>query len=118
MRAKEMIAHAPNVLRALVRADELWLLVLAGVVGVAAGLCVIVMGIVTQAMHSLLFDLDLHERLSSQAEITPLRAIGALVAGGLVVGLFTRFITQRWPRRTIDPIEANALHGGRMSLIL
>ena len=111
-----MIAHAPNVLRALVRADELWLVLLAAVVGIAAGLSVTVMGIATQAMHGVLYELDLHERLSSQAQISPLRTVIALVAGGLVVGGFTRFITLRWPRRAIDPIEANALHGGRMSL--
>ncbi|MGA9456376.1 MAG: chloride channel protein, partial [Pseudolabrys sp.] len=35
--------------------------------------------------------------------------------GGLLFGLVTAFITRR--RGTeVDPIEANALHGGRMSM--
>jgi chloride channel protein, CIC family len=116
IRLAATVAHAPNMLRALVRADELWLIVLAAASGVAAGLCVTLMGIVTQAMHGVLYGLDLHERLSSQEDISTERAAVALVVGGVVVGLFTRFMTQRWPRRAVDPIEANALHGGRMSI--
>ena len=115
-RLMEAVTHAPQVMRALVRADELWLVVLAAIVGIAAGLCVTAMGMITQAMHGLLYGLDLRERLSSQAEISPLHTALALAIGGLVIGGFTRFITYRWPRRAIDPIEANALHGGRMSL--
>src|SRR5207342_3769025 len=40
----------------------------------------------------------------------------SLVAGGLVVGLLGLAVARWWPRRAVDPIEANALYGGRMSL--
>ena len=36
--------------------------------------------------------------------------------GGIVVGLVGFGVARWWNRRTIDPIEANALYGGRMSL--
>ncbi len=36
--------------------------------------------------------------------------------GGLVLGLPGWALARWWPRRTVDPIEANALYGGRMSL--
>jgi CIC family chloride channel protein len=106
----------PQTLRALVRADEIWLVVLAAFVGVGAGLCVTAMGIVTQFMHRVLFDLGPNERLSGQAAVSMLRALLVPALGGLGVGLFGLLVARFWPRRAIDPIEANALHGGRMSL--
>lgn len=112
----EWVLHAPQTLRALVRADELWLVVLAAVVGISAGLAVTAMGEITQFMHRLLFHLDPRERLSGQVEIDSLRTFLALGIGGLVVGGFSWWAARRWPRRAVDPIEANALHGGRMSL--
>jgi len=111
-----MFVHAPQTLRALVRADELWLLVLAALVGIVAGLSVTAMGSITQYMHRLLYALDARERLSGQVSLPALRTLAVLVTGGLVAGAFGWWATRRWPRRAVDPIEANALHGGRMSL--
>ncbi len=110
------MTHAPQTIRALVRADELWMVLLASIVGVGAGLCVTAMGVVTQLMHAVLYKLDARERLSSQVDISGPRTLIALTFGGLFVGLFSLWIARRWPRRAVDPIEANALHGGRMSL--
>jgi len=112
----ELFFHAPQTLRALVRADELWLVVLATFVGIASGLSVFAMGAITQIMHRALYHLHARDRLSGQVEINSLRCIFVLVIGGVIVGLFGMWATRRWPRRAIDPIEANALHGGRMSL--
>ena len=42
--------------------------------------------------------------------------MAALLGGGLCMGLSGWAIMRWWPRRAIDPIEANALYGGRMSL--
>ena len=45
-------------------------------------------------------------------------AISVPLLGGLVFGIAARELLVRWrPEREIDPIEANALHGGRMSLV-
>ena len=112
----EWVLHVPQTLRALVRADEIWLVALAGMVGVSAGLCVTAMGEITQAMHRVFFGLDFPERLSGQVEVNGLRSIAVLTLGGLIVGLFGWWTARTWQRRAIDPIEANALHGGRMSL--
>src|SRR4051812_23579562 len=77
-----LVLHAPHVLRALVRADEIWLVVLAGCVGIGAGLCVTAMTTVTQEMHTLLFSLSPNERLSGQVEINPVRVLLAVTVGG------------------------------------
>ena len=50
-RINDWFVHAPQTLRALVRADELWLVVLAAFVGIAAGLCVTGMTGIAQLMH-------------------------------------------------------------------
>ena len=112
----EAVMHVPQTLRALVRSDELWLVVLAALIGVAAGLLVVAMTGATQLLHEALFLIDSHERLSSEVNIDPLRAILVPSLGGLAVGLSSLAIARWWPSRAVDPIEANALYGGRMSL--
>jgi CIC family chloride channel protein len=109
----EVVHHVPQTLRALVRADEIWLVVLAAFVGIIGGLCVTGMGWITQTMHHYLFNLSANERLSGQTDIAPLRVLLVLSLGGLVVGLLGLGLARWWPRRAVDP---NALYGGRMSL--
>jgi CIC family chloride channel protein len=112
----ETVLHAPQALRAMVRADELWLVFLAAIVGCVAGLLVSAMTQLAQTIHVLLFDLAPGERLSGAAALEPARAIAVPVLGGLLLGLVGLLIARFRPRRAIDPIEANALYGGRMSL--
>ena len=100
----------------MVRADEIWLVVLAGAVGVMAGLCVHLMTTVTALCHHWLFKLEPGDRLSGAVDIDQTRLLGVPVAGGLLVGVIGWGVARWWNRRTIDPIEANALYGGRMSL--
>ena len=38
------------------------------------------------------------------------------IVGGLLLGLLNLGLARWWPRTPIDPIEANALYGGRLSL--
>jgi CIC family chloride channel protein len=112
----EWVLHAPQALRALVRGDELWLVLLAAIVGIVAGICVCAMSAITQFAHQWLFDLGNYQRLSGQVKIDPIRAILVPSLGGLLVGGVGWLIMRYHPRRAIDPIEANALYGGRMSL--
>jgi chloride channel protein, CIC family len=107
--------EVPHRLRAIVRARESSVIVLAVIIGAVAGLVVIAMGEVVGLMHQVFFGLDPGERLSGRASLDPLRAFIAPTFGGLIFGLVTAYITRR--RGTeVDPIEANALHGGRMSM--
>ena len=110
------LGNVPQTLRALVRADEIWLVVLAACVGLGAGLVVVGMAETAQFMHRVLFRLAPGDYLSSTIAINPLRALAVPAVGGLVLG-GAGWALARWlPRRTVDPIEANALYGGRMSL--
>jgi CIC family chloride channel protein len=108
--------HAPQVLRALVRADEIWLVVLAAFLGCGTGIVVWLMTSTTQLVHEILFGIGQNERLSAMTSLDPLRTVIVPAVGGLVLGLLTLGLARLRPRRTVDPIEANALFGGRMSL--
>jgi chloride channel protein, CIC family len=116
-RLNRIVLHAPQTLRALVRQDELWLVGLAGGVGVGAGLLVYVMGAVAQLLHTVLFHLAPGDRLSGTVDLDRMRAVLVPTLGGLAVGLVGLAVARWWKRSTVDPIEANALHGGRMSLV-
>ncbi|HEY4044388.1 MAG TPA: chloride channel protein [Rhodopila sp.] len=103
-------------LRALVRADEIWLVVLAAFIGCASGIMVWMMTETTQLVHETLFGITPTERLSAMTWLNPLRTVIVPAVGGLALGLVTLGLSRLRPRRTVDPIEANALFGGRMSL--
>jgi CIC family chloride channel protein len=49
--------------------------------------------------------------------LDPMLAILVPLCGGLVFGVASELIARWRPEREVDPIEANALHGGRMSLV-
>src|SRR5450631_3048119 len=107
--------EAPRRLRAFVRAHETSLVVLAALIGTIGGLVVVAMSIAVAGLHALLFDISIRERLSSQPSIEPLRALLVPSLGGLLLGVAFLWLSRWRPAREIDPIEANALHGGRMS---
>ena len=66
-------------------------------------------------LHAFFFDLQSGQRLSAIPAIEPLRAL-VPAAGGLLLGL-SFYLLSRWrPEPPVDPIEANALRGGRMSV--
>jgi len=107
----------PRRLRALVRARETSLVVLASVVGAISGGVVLAMGAIVNGLHALFFNLPYGSRLSSVSELDWRLAVAVPCLGGLAFGLGTQVLA-RWRRgREVDPIEANALHGGRMSVI-
>jgi CIC family chloride channel protein len=109
--------EVPHLLRAEVRARELGLVVLALAIGALAGLVVAVMSAGVTTLHALFFSVPPGQRLSTLADLNPFAAVVVPTLGGLISGLATFALTRWRPVREIDPIEANALHGGRMSLI-
>ena len=107
--------EAPRRLRAFVRAHETSLVVLAAMIGTVGGLVVLAMSVAVAALHALLFNISITERLSSQSSVETLRAVLVPSLGGLLLGVALLLLLRWRPAREIDPIEANALHGGRMS---
>jgi chloride channel protein, CIC family len=104
------------VVRARLRASELGLTALAVGVGVLAGLCVAVMTTVVNAAHMAIFGIPFDVRLSAAERVAPLAAFGAPMLGGLLLGAIDLWLARRKAQPAVDPVEANALRGGRMSL--
>jgi CIC family chloride channel protein len=107
--------RALTALRALLRSNEFYLIPLALVVGVVAGAIVTLMSEIAQIAHVLIFGIPIDVRLSANATVNPVIALIAPALGGLALGIM------EWSRRrlkiasAVDPIEANALRGGRLS---
>jgi CIC family chloride channel protein len=103
-------------MRARLRASEFGMTALAIGVGVIAGLCVAVMTSVVNAAHMRIFGIPFDVRLSATQRVAPLAAFGGLMLGGLLLGAIDVWLARRKTPPAVDPVEANALRGGRMSL--
>ena len=101
----------------MVRARESSLILLAALVGVLGGVVVAAMGDAVDLLHEYFFNLQHGERLSARLTLNPFLALSVPLIGGVLFGIATEVIKRWRPEREIDPIEANALHGGRMSLL-
>ncbi|MBR0715039.1 chloride channel protein [Bradyrhizobium liaoningense] len=103
-------------IRALLRSNEFYLIPLALVIGTLAGAVVTLMAEIAQIAHVLIFGIPVDVRLSANAVVSPWAALAAPALGGLALGIM------EWSRRrlkisvAVDPIEANALRGGSLSM--
>lgn len=109
--------RAPNAFRSWLRGGEPGLVALALPVGAASGLLAAAMGGAAHGLHALLFGEGAIDGLSAARGLHPLAVLLLPALGGLVLGLLNLGIGRWRPRTPVDPIEANALHGGRMSLL-
>jgi chloride channel protein, CIC family len=116
MRFQTLNLEIPRRLRTIARGRETSVVVLGALVGAVAGLVVTAMGASVGFLHTVFFGLGDGEHLSAHMSLDPLHAVAVPLVGGLLFGLASAWIARRRGRREVDPIEANALHGGRMSL--
>ncbi len=102
-------------LRGEIRASELWLVLIAALVGAAAGLATIAIGMAAHGLQELFYNIDFDERLSALTKIDPWRMVALPIGGAVLVA--ASWLWARSRRGTpVDPVEANALRGGQMSL--
>jgi CIC family chloride channel protein len=103
-------------LRALLRGNEFYLIPLALLVGFAVGAIVTAMSEIAQIVHVLIFGIPVDVRLSANDTVNPGPALLAPMTGGLLLGIM-EWSRRRWKiASAVDPIEANALRGGHLSL--
>ena len=100
-------------LRGWLRAAEPGLVVLALFAGVCGGLLAAGMRAATLWLHEL-FGHGVVEGAPG-AIANPLTLVLLPALGGLLLGLFNMLRARYHAHRPVDPIEANALHGGRMA---
>ena len=101
-------------IRRRLRSSEIWLIGLALVVGAAAGGMTVALQWAAHHIQALLYGLSAADRLSTTLSLA-WPTLLALPLGGVVLSLFTVAVKAR-KRRLVDAVEANALHGGRMSM--
>ncbi|HCT25714.1 MAG TPA: chloride channel protein [Stenotrophomonas sp.] len=101
-------------LRLRLRGSDLWFIALALLVGLLAGYLTLLQSGIARWLQGTLYGLDEGMRLSSLPALT-WTALLVLPLGGLLVGLVSLAAT-RLKRPLLDAVEANALHGGRMSM--
>ena len=102
--------------RTNIRNSELGLCVTAAVIGAVIALGVAVTRFGVAFFHHLLFAVPWDGHLSGDVHIERLRLLLVPAFGGLLYGVVA-YLLWRWkPRDIVDAIEANALHGGHMSL--
>lgn len=103
-------------LRQSLRASEVAIVLLAALIGAAAGLVVVAMNAAMQALHVLIFRIAPTAHLSVSPDVPATLLLLGPACGGLIFGLVSWRLMRRAGAPPVDPIEANALHGGRMSL--
>ena len=68
-------------------------------------------------LHTISFNLPAGQRLSTGIGVDHLRILLVPAVGGLVLGISAVIVRRYRSHEVVDPIEANALHGGRMSMV-
>jgi CIC family chloride channel protein len=114
-----LAGHAEDLwsrLRALVRSREVFLVLSAIVVGICAAVLATLMSRTSQLAHVLLYGIPLDARLSASARVGPAVALTGPATGGAILGAMEWWRRSRKIPPAVDPVEANALRGGRMSL--
>ncbi|MBI1181983.1 MAG: chloride channel protein [Alphaproteobacteria bacterium] len=99
-----------------VRDNGVALLVISALIGIGVGAGVVVVHQLLQALHEFLFKLPPGRLLSEGVGIASWRALLIPILGGLLLGIAHALIRRWRPREIVDAIEANALHGGKLSL--
>ena len=99
-----------------IRNSELGLAMVAAALGAVIALGVALTGYAVAEFHHLLYGVPIEQRLTGIVDIARWRLLLVPCVGGLVYGVIA-YALWRWrPRDIVDAIEANALHGGHMSL--
>jgi CIC family chloride channel protein len=109
--------HSLNALinRHSVRNNEPGLIALCAPLGAIVGLLVVALHEGVTWLHVHDFGLADGAYLSSGRGIDPYRLLAVPALGGLILGLLAVFSRKMRSHNIVDPVEANALFGGRMS---
>ncbi|MDE2577286.1 MAG: chloride channel protein [Hyphomicrobiales bacterium] len=107
----------PSGVRAFVRSRESGLFLAALVVGVASGLVVVALSLSAQFLHERLFQLAPGVRISVAPIAQHWRIVAVCASAAVVLAVLGFFLNARMQGKLADVVEANALHGGRMSFL-
>lgn len=98
------------------RSSEPSQIVACGISGAAIGVLTAALHRSIDFLHRMTFDLPSGASLSTGVDVDLVRILFVPVIGGLLLGAGALAARRLGAQDVVDPIEANALHGGRMSL--
>ena len=98
------------------RDSEVALLILAVAIGAAVSVVTCLTGEALVLIRIALFGTIYAAHLSSAVGVDPLRVVAVPIVGSLIYGFVAWTERRLRGRDVVDPIEANALYGGKMSL--
>src|SRR5476649_733874 len=99
------------------RSNEPVQIAVCAAVGAVIGAMVAGLRLLVDLLHRLSFNLSGEHTLSTGIGVDPLRILIVPAAGGLAIGLAALVMRRLRPKEIVDPIEANALRGGIMSMV-
>ncbi|MGV8996808.1 MAG: chloride channel protein [Parvibaculaceae bacterium] len=99
------------------RSSEASIILLCAPLGVVVGVIVFILREIVYGLHALFFGLAPHAYLSEQTHIEPWRLVVVPIGVCLFFGLLAYYIRRTRSAEITDPVEANALFGGRMSML-
>src|SRR5262249_32857762 len=99
------------------RSNEPTQILMCAAFGALTGALVAGLHSMVDVLHRVIFNIQGDFTLSSGIGIDPERILIVPAIGGLLLGIGAMVMRRFRDNDIVDPIEANALHGGRMSLI-
>src|SRR4051812_13411262 len=99
------------------RNSETVLVLISAMIGAVVGLGVVLLHDFVNLLHQVIFGIGEGHYLSEGVGLAPGTVVIAPALGGLLVGTLKHSVRRWRPGDIVDPIEANALFGGKMSLI-
>jgi CIC family chloride channel protein len=99
------------------RNSETVLILISAAIGAVVGVGVVLLHDFVGFLHQVFFGLREGHYLSEGMGIAPATMVLVPALGGLLAGVLMFFVRRWRPGDIVDPIEANALFGGKMSLI-
>ncbi|MGN6517077.1 MAG: chloride channel protein [Rhizomicrobium sp.] len=99
-----------------VRSSEVAQIVFCAAIGAVVGAITNYLRLLVELAHKLIFLLPKHVALSMGTQTDHWRLLMVPALGGLVLGVGALIVRRYRATEIVDPVEANALFGGRMSL--
>jgi CIC family chloride channel protein len=103
-------------LQGRLRSNEPTQILACALFGALIGALVAGLHLLVDWLHHVAFNIAGDHTLSTGIGIDPNRILIVPALGGLILGLGALVMRRYRPNDVVDPIEANALHGGRMSM--
>lgn len=115
-RNASLVRSALRFVQRQLRSGEFLQILACAILGASIGVVVAGLRRLVDWLHRISFHLPPKAALSAGLDVDPMSILFLPFLGGMVLGISAIVMRRVRPSEIVDPIEANALHGGKMSL--